>query len=523
MRNAAVKKLCALVLALTLVFGCAAVCAGAGDGLVISNPYEGVDWETVGQYKTALHTHTNASDGSPTLKESLQRHLETGFDIVAVTDHGNVDRGWADGPETNLIKTALGLLGRSEGELVYLGERGCFAGGVGYTCALNEKGDEVLQTEDGRKILRLPFGIEQNAVSVNAHVTSWFAPFACNAVSGYENGLRGVQKNGGLCVINHPGEYTKARYEIRSADAYGEENPSFAYHINKFASYLEKYSACIGIDMNSKGDGRTRFDRILWDELLVRFAKKGETVLGICSSDAHQRSVVDTGFSVLLLPELSSKAAKTALATGAFFGASHCLGNPDELLEIAQALAALYGTDNETYKNVTAAANAMAQRVADIESGKLDADEDIGITYSVLDNNGNTTADSFPTVRRITVDDGENTIAFQSEHALLVRLISGGTTLATLPANSAVFDLDDFGASLGDYVRAEVFGEGGILYTQPFLLNAQKNAAENKTLKVTKGCFVDLGILDFVIAEAHKWLRIAGLWFAVKTGTGKAI
>ena len=275
--------------------------------------------------------------------------------------------------------------------------------------------------------------------------------------------------------------------------------------------------------MNSKGDGRTRFDRILWDKLLVRFAKKGETVLGICSSDAHQRSVVDTGFSVLLLPELSSKAAKTALATGAFFGASHCLGNPDELREIAQALAALYGTDNETYKNVTAAANAMAQRVADIESGKLDADEDIGITYSVLDNNGNTTADSFPTVRRITVDDGENTIAFQSEHALLVRLISDGKVLATKPADKAVFDLDDYAVSLGNYVRVEVFGEGGILYTQPFLLNAQKNAAENKTMKVTKGCFVDLGILDFVIAEAHKWLRIAGLWFAVKTGTGKAI
>ena len=232
-----------------------------------------------------------------------------------------------------------------------------------------------------------------------------------------------------------------------------------------------------------------------------------------------QLSVADTGFSLLLLPELSSQAAKAALESGTFFAASHCLGNPDELFEIAQALLAFYGADHETYQNVIAAANAMTQRIADITSGKLNADEDIGITYSVLDNNGNTTVDTFPTIQSITVDDGENTIGVANKNALLVRLISNGKTLDTLPADNAVFDLDDYAASLGDYVRIEVFGEGGILYLQPFLLGAQKNAAENKNAKVTKGCFADLGIFDFVIAEAHKWLRIAKLWFQVQTGT----
>ena len=45
--------------------------SSAGNAAItITNPYEGVDFSAVQAYKTALHTHTNASDGDPTLKES---------------------------------------------------------------------------------------------------------------------------------------------------------------------------------------------------------------------------------------------------------------------------------------------------------------------------------------------------------------------------------------------------------------------------------------------------------------------
>ena len=168
-----------------------------------------------------------------------------------------------------------------------------------------------------------------------------------------------------------------------------------------------------------------------------------------------------------------------------------------------------------------AAAQSTVQRVADIERGRLKADEDIGLTYSVLNSDGFFAADSFPAVTGIAVDDAENTIAVQSEHALLVRFVSGGKVLAALPANRAVLDLDDYPNLPADYVRAEIFGEGGMLYTQAFLLNAEENAAKNANEKVTRGCFLDLGTLDFVIAEAHKWLRIAKLWLGTKAGPGK--
>ena len=48
-----------------------------------------------------------------------------------------------------------------------------------------------------------------------------------------------------------------------------------------------------------------------------------------------------------------------------------------------------------------------------------------------------------------------------------------------------------------------------MLYTQPFLLNAKSNAAKNTGQAVTNGAFLDFGTFDFVIAEVHKWLRIA--------------
>ena len=67
-------------------------------------------------------------------------------------------------------------------------------------------------------------------------------------------------------------------------------------------------------------------------------------------------------------------------------------------------------------------------------------------------------------------------------------------------------------------MRFEIFGEGGMLYTQPFLLNAEENAAANGGAAVTRGCFVDLGTFDFVIAETHKWLRIAKLWLERRVG-----
>lgn len=511
------KKVLSVALAVLLVF-CVSVPAFAAEiTYTITNPYAGVDFASTGAYKTALHTHTNASDGDPTLKQSIERHAEAGFDIVATTDHGTVNHTWETANPNKLIHGALSLVGKTEGELVYLGGEGSFDNGVSYALKTAENGDEYLTLSNGRVILRLPYGIENNAVSVNAHVNSWFTDYSDNTVTVYEDAVRGVDRNNGVCVINHPGEYTKARYELHTENAYNESNPAYAYYINKYASLIENYDACIGIDMNSKGDNRTRFDRKLWDVLLTRFANNGENVYGIASSDAHQLRVIDTGFSILLMPELTSEAARKALENGEFFAASHCLGNYDELVDIAGALKEFYG-ETELYKKVNDAAESMAARVAAIENGELDADEDISITYSVLDDDGRPTAQTMPQITNIITDNDNGTIEIDTEHALIVRFISDGRLVATLKAGEAVFDLNDYAEELGNYVRAEVFGEGGMLYTQAFLLNAEENAG---TYDVINGVYFNLGFLDFLFAEFNNWFAIITRFFANLMSFGK--
>ncbi|MBR3768047.1 MAG: hypothetical protein IKL10_07410 [Clostridia bacterium] len=506
------KVIIALTLAVIMCMSMTAIAfAATEDGsYVITNPYENINWETVTAYKTALHSHTNASDGDDTLKASVERHVEAGFDIVATTDHGTVNYSWADENVNTLIYGAMSLFGKSEGELEYLSTEGVFSNGTAYTYGTAANGDDYLTLDSGKKMLRVPYGIENNAVSVNAHVNSWFADYVDNTITTYEDAVKGVHKKGGVSVINHPGEYTKARYEIRSENAYNDENPVYNYYINKFATLIREYDSCIGIDMNSKGDNRTRFDRILWDNLLQRFSANGENVYAIASSDAHQLSVIDTGYTLALLEEQSSAALKNALLNGEFFAASHCLGNYDELVAIAASLKEFYG-ETELYNKVNTTALEMAAKIEGIENGEYAADEDIGITYSTLDDDGYNTSAADPRISSITVDEATDVITINTTDALIVRFISDGKLICTKKANEASLDLNEVSAELGDYVRVEVFGEGGIVYTQAFLLDAAENAG---TADPVKGSYVNLGVLDFLFAEFNNWYAIIVRFFS---------
>ncbi len=111
------KKILSVLLAVIMACCvCFTASAGGAEGSRrITNPYAGVDWNGVTAYKTALHNHTNASDGTPTLRQNLERHAQTDFDIVAVTDHGTVNYSWEYENSSKLIHGALSLVGKSKG------------------------------------------------------------------------------------------------------------------------------------------------------------------------------------------------------------------------------------------------------------------------------------------------------------------------------------------------------------------------------------------------------------------------
>ncbi len=467
------KKLLSLVLSVLIISG---ICVPAFSSVsasdidyAITNPYANVNWQTAKQYKTALHNHTNTSDGDITLRQSLERHTETGFDIVGLSDHGTSNTSWSE-PNTSFIYDVMKLVGKSEGDLDYLGTAGTFANGMTYTMS-TESGDDYLNV-DGRKILRIPYSNENGAVSVNAHVNSWFDYYQNNNVCDYADTIRGISKTNAICVINHPGEYTKAKDDLTSEEAYNEDNPVYEYYINKFYGLIDKYDCCIGLDMNSKGDSRTRYDRELWDILLTRRTAKGKNVYAIASSDAHQLDKIDTGFVYVVADELTSSAARKSLENGEFFAASHCNGNYLELINIAENIKKFYG-ENEVYNDIKAVTDKMEKRVADVAAGIEKPGQKLDYTYSCLDEKGYCAAGTQPMITSVAVDDAEDTITVNTDNAMLVRFIADGKVVAVMSAQNGActIDLDDYSDKLGTYIRAEAFGEGGTVYTQAFMLD----------------------------------------------------
>ncbi len=469
-------------------------------GYSITNPYADINWDTVNQYKAAFHTHTNASDGDDTLAASIERHYETGFDIVATTDHSVLNYSWVDTEHAkNLLTDAMTLIGRTDGNIVYLQQNGTFENGMNYEVQVRD-GEEYLVAADGHEILRIPYGTENNGLSVNAHVNSWFGEFN-RTLGDYDDAIKGAHKAGGLSVINHPGEYTSARYELYQEDAYNPDNATYNYFINKFYGYMDKYDSCLGIDINSKGDSRTRYDRKLWDILLSKAAKEGDTVTAIASSDAHQLDKIDTGSLIVLAQENTVSAVKSAMQKGELLPQSTCIYNRDELEQIAASLKAFYG---ETELQQEIAELVVQYDIEREEKDKSGSDSQVGVGWSALDDEGFLKTATRPEIKSIAVNDSEDTITIDTENALLVRWISDGKVIATTKADDKAFDLNDYEDQINGYVRAEVFGEGGIVYTEGFTLNAE-NAEEDG-----HDIIIDLGFLDFIFPFLNRYLGLLG-------------
>lgn len=90
------KKSLALVMAVALLSTFVPFSAGAATEVdyTIVSPYAAVNWNTWDQYKTNMHTHSTISDGAEDFSAMVERHYELGYDILGMTDHGTVDRGW---------------------------------------------------------------------------------------------------------------------------------------------------------------------------------------------------------------------------------------------------------------------------------------------------------------------------------------------------------------------------------------------------------------------------------------------
>ncbi|MBR2868717.1 MAG: hypothetical protein IKB88_06615 [Clostridia bacterium] len=446
------SKITAVILAIAMLLTSVPVAfAGTDVDYAITSPYSSIDFGTVNYYKADLHSHTTFSDGHETLPAMTERHYELGFDIYAITDHGTNSYGYT----TQTFNDPLKLISWIKNGAVYndvLAVNGKTSDGIDYrvdtdAATKDEYYIETIDGKDGHKMMRVPYGNEQNPTSFNnAHVNSWFVDYGNGVLGGtsnYESPIAAVDKLGGLTVINHPGEYTNARDEDEQENAYNLDDPVYNYKITKFAKLLSEYNTCLGIDINSKGDGRTRYDRKLWDILLQKLVPHGRNVYAIATTDAHNLGIVDSGYTVMLMNDLTSADLKKAMENGQFFAASKYIGNINEMND---------------YK-------AIAQNI-DTPEAKLFVQ--MLDTALASDDKFYAGEDAIaPKVTNITVNDTEDTISLATENAVVIRWIADGKQIHV----GNEIDLDDYSDKIGSYVRAEIVGVGGVLYTQAFTLD----------------------------------------------------
>ena len=399
---------------------------------IITNPYEQVDWDSWGTYKAQLHCHTNASDGYLTIHEFVQKHYDLDYDIVALTDHGTINRGWNNEPQLVPILRFVKRERTQMADIIPLTEEE-------YSSYLNGTAASDSRTHQNG-MLDVPLGIELNMATpvADCHLTGYFAEYGqglAGVYGDYETPSKGVRKKGGISMLSHVGEFVYPDKD--SADHVGQ--PVDEYYSNKFARiFLDNAGSSVGMGINSATDAHTRCDRILYDSILQRTIPNGVVPWGFTFSDSHNERSLNDAYTMMLMENFTMEDFRSSMENGLCFGVSH-YSNGVELNGMKEM------------PNLTE---------EEIEENKLYLSNDT------------------PMVTRVTVDAQNETISIEGEHFNEITWVSNGNVIkrdSNITTGSAELYLHDPDL-LSDpslYVRFYITGENGICYSQPFVLNVE--------------------------------------------------
>lgn len=425
------KKLFAVFLAVLTALPIIGVSAFAADAknYIITNPYENVDWDTWDAYKTQLHSHTNASDGYLTIHEYVQKHYDLNYDIVALTDHGTINKGWNIAPETVPLLRYIKKERTNMAPIEPLTDEE-------YDSYLN--GTAVSETRTHQNgMLDVPKGIELNMATpiADCHLTGYFSDYGqglAGVYGDYETPSAGVAADGGISMLSHVGEYVYPDKD--SADHVGQ--PVDDYYAEKFAKiFLDYQGSSVGMGINSATDAHTRCDRILYDQILQKTIPNGVVPWSFTFADSHNERSLNDAYTMHLMPSLTMDNFRSSMENGEFFSISH-YSNGVELNGMAE----------------------MPGYEDDCESKDYMSDDT-------------------PMVTRLSVDQENDTITVEGTNFNMITWVSDGNVIlreTDITDGTAMLDLH---AELLDepylYVRFYLTGDNGICYSQPFVLNVE--------------------------------------------------
>ena len=409
-RKAVLCILLSLFLLMQSSLGLVASAASPADYEILS-PYADVVWEgenAWGAYKGSLHSHSSYSDADDTLAVMVKEAYRQDYDFLAVSDHGITGVDWNREPALHPLYFYQPII---DNPFEHLTDEE-------YAAIKNGTYDNR-----GKKMVPVLGANEFNNLSLSKnHVNGYFlASDKGNGFTGaenewgYEEAIAYIDENGGLSHINHPGDWIDSN---ANPDAVND-----AYNIALFGDLILKYDSCLGIEVFNERNGTTGYDRILWDNLLMYTLPYGKTVIGFSNTDAHRVGTVDSSYSIFMMEENTPENIKKTMQSGAFFGVTRCL------------------RANDT----------------------IGPEEDLNAMNTDL---------PYPMFTSLTTQGHSITVSARDSQT--VQFIADGKVIykADIDSSPVTLNLDTIeGAEDFQYVRVELFGEGGLCLSQALVID----------------------------------------------------
>lgn len=410
-------------------------------GFVITNPYANVNWDTFNAYKTQLHSHSNASDGYPTIHEFVQTHYDLDYDIVALTDHGTLNLGWNNEPQTVPLLRLIKKERTNLADIIPLSEEE-------YSAYTTGTADSATERTHSTGMLDVPLGIELNMATpkTDCHLTGYFSDYGqglAGVYGDYETPSKGVADAGGISMLSHVGEYV---YPEKDSENYVGQSID-DYYVNKFARiFLDNQGSSLGMGINSATDAHTRCDRILYDQVLSKTIPNGVVPWSFTFSDSHSASSSNDAYTMMMMENLTLDEFRSCMENGEFFSVSH-YSNGVEL-------------------------NGMAEIPGYVEE-EVDP-----------------TSNDTPMVTSVTVDEANDTISITGTNFNAITWVSNGNVIkreTNISNGTATLNLhaSDLLSNPSLYVRFYITGDNGICYSQPFVLNVEGETFEQVNVPET--------------------------------------
>ena len=449
------KKLISILLALSLLASLSVMVSAQSDYTIVS-PYSDVVWQgdgSWGAYKGTLHTHSTYSDADIDLATMLKEYYNQGYDFVANSDHGITGVEWNKKQPTLLLYAYQKLSGK---KVAHLTDEEFTAITTG-TYPLYDG------TVRGTGMTCVTGANELNNLTLTkCHVNAFFLPEGKgNGFGGRENGFEKAvaftDKNGGYSIINHPGDWLESNKDINTVS--DEENIKF------FGDIILGYDTCLGMEVFNEKNSVTPYDRILWDNLLMYTLPYGKTVLGFSNTDAHTLDNIDSSFSIFMMEENTAENIKDTMRSGASFLVTRCIKSGNDIIGPAKGF--------------------------DVRNKDI----------------------PYPVLTKVEVDGHKITVA--ADNADTVQFIADGKVIYKGTIDSDVtLDLDTIeGAENFSYVRAEVFGDGGLCLTQALVIdngNTPLNYQQEKNFSAMAQQLI------FTLKSTRLWTIIIELYRMVK-------